>query len=191
MPRGAPSTPSRNSLQPRPRHPSLYSDPELPGCVHYHGTGTSDRRYLLADERGSIIAEVPTSGAVTKYTYDPFGAPAATTPGRFGFTGQMWLADLGLYNYKGARLLPGPRPASSKPTLSLTTQGRTSMPTSEMIPVNGWDPSGLSRKICRSATSLWRTRSWRRRTLVWDKTRSASKRLSLRRQEATTALHCV
>ncbi|MFO1186225.1 MAG: hypothetical protein U1E87_01465 [Alphaproteobacteria bacterium] len=76
---------------------------------YVHGPGTdepaiwyegADRRWLLADERGSIVAEVPSSGAVTKYTYDPYGAPSPDTGSRFRYTGQMWLPEIGLYHYK-------------------------------------------------------------------------------------------
>jgi RHS repeat-associated protein len=32
--------------------------------------------------------------------YDEYGIPAATNVGRFQYTGQVWLADLGMYHYK-------------------------------------------------------------------------------------------
>jgi hypothetical protein len=51
--------------------------------VWLEGTGTSDRRFLAADERGSIIATANSSGTVTaKNTYDAYGAPAAGNTGR-------------------------------------------------------------------------------------------------------------
>ena len=33
-------------------------------------------------------------------TYDEYGLPKSTNPGRFQYTGQMWLPELGVYNYK-------------------------------------------------------------------------------------------
>ncbi len=55
-------------------------------------------------DKGSIIARTDGSGNyLTKLTYDSFGIPAATNTGRFGYTGQIWLGELGLFHYK-ARL---------------------------------------------------------------------------------------
>ncbi len=72
--------------------------------VWYEGDGTTDRRWLHADERGSIVAVSNTSGNVTTVnTYDEYGIPGAANAGRFQFTSQVWLAELGLYYYK-ARL---------------------------------------------------------------------------------------
>jgi RHS repeat-associated protein len=33
-------------------------------------------------------------------TYDPYGVPSATNEGRFQYTGQTWLPEIGLYYYK-------------------------------------------------------------------------------------------
>jgi RHS repeat-associated protein len=65
------------------------------------GTGLGTLRYLFADQQGSIIAEANGSGAVTQINrYDEYGIPAATNVGRFQYTGQAWLAELGMYYYK-------------------------------------------------------------------------------------------
>ncbi len=56
--------------------------------------------YLHADRQGSIIATSDSTGTVTnKSKYSPFGenAPVGTT---FGFTGQRYDAETGLYYYK-------------------------------------------------------------------------------------------
>jgi RHS repeat-associated protein len=81
----------------------------------YEGTGTNDKRYLHADERGSIIATSNASGQVTQINaYDDHGIPQGKTPngalfaggtstasfGRFGYTGQAWIPEIGLYHYK-------------------------------------------------------------------------------------------
>lgn len=69
--------------------------------VWYEGSGTSDRRWLLADPQGSIIAVTNGSGAALAInTYDEYGVPAAGNLGRFQYTGQTWIAELGLYYYK-------------------------------------------------------------------------------------------
>jgi RHS repeat-associated protein len=67
----------------------------------YEGSGTSDRRWLHPDERGSIVAVSNSSGAVTTISrYDEYGIPASTNAGRFQYTGQTWLPELGMYHYK-------------------------------------------------------------------------------------------
>jgi RHS repeat-associated protein len=69
--------------------------------VWYEGSGTADRRFLHADERGSITAIANANGTVIWLnTYDEYGIPAATNVGRFQYTGQTWLPELGMYYYK-------------------------------------------------------------------------------------------
>ncbi len=69
--------------------------------VWYEGAGTADRRWLIADERGSIVAVTNASGnALAINRYDEFGIPASGNLGRFQYTGQTWLVDQGLYYYK-------------------------------------------------------------------------------------------
>jgi hypothetical protein len=56
--------------------------------VWYEGAGNTDRRYLHADERGSIVAVSDDSGAVTaRNRYDEYGLPASTNLGRFQYNG--------------------------------------------------------------------------------------------------------
>ncbi|MBY0563492.1 MAG: RHS repeat-associated core domain-containing protein [Hyphomonadaceae bacterium] len=75
--------------------------------VWYEGAGTSDRRWLLADERGSVIAVTNGSGTATSINaYDEYGLPASTNVGRFQYTGQMWLGEAQLYHYKARAYLP-------------------------------------------------------------------------------------
>jgi RHS repeat-associated protein len=69
--------------------------------VWYEGSGTTDRRWLIPDERGSIVAVTNASGTVTAVnSYDEYGIPASTNVGRFQYTGQAWLPELGMYYYK-------------------------------------------------------------------------------------------
>jgi RHS repeat-associated protein len=78
------------------------SGPDEP-LISYEGSGMSDRRYPLADAQGSIAAITNAAGVATINTYDEYGIPAASNVGRFQYTGQTWLPEVGLYNYK-ARL---------------------------------------------------------------------------------------
>ena len=69
--------------------------------VWYEGSGTGDKRWLHADERGSVVAVSDASGAVTNInSYDEYGIPGAGNVGRFQNTGQAWLPELGMYYYK-------------------------------------------------------------------------------------------
>lgn len=75
--------------------------------VWYEGTGTSDRRFLMADERGSIVSVTDSAGAtIAINAYDEYGIPAAGNVGRFGYTGQAWLAEAGLWYYKARMYSP-------------------------------------------------------------------------------------
>ncbi len=73
------------------------------------------RRYVHADPRGSIVAVTDQTGNRTQInTYDEYGIPdtatqsdSATggstgiaTKGRFRYTGQAWIPELGMYYYK-------------------------------------------------------------------------------------------
>jgi RHS repeat-associated protein len=69
--------------------------------VWYEGAGISDRRWLHADERGSVIGVSNSAGTmIALNAYDEYGIPAATNMGRFGYTGQTWLPEVGLNYYK-------------------------------------------------------------------------------------------
>ena len=67
----------------------------------YEGAGLAARRSLFADHQGSIVAVADASGtALAINAYDAWGIPNAGNIGRFQYTGQAWLAELGLYYYK-------------------------------------------------------------------------------------------
>jgi RHS repeat-associated protein len=59
------------------------------------------RRYTLPDERGSISALINADGTPSVInTYDEYGYPGPSNDGRFQYTGQAWIKELGLYYYK-------------------------------------------------------------------------------------------
>lgn len=75
--------------------------------VWYEGSGTTDRRWLHADERGSIIAVTNSSGtAIAVNSYDEYGVPANGNSGRFQYTGQAFFKERGLYYYKARFYAP-------------------------------------------------------------------------------------
>ena len=59
---------------------------------------------LHHDARGSIVALADCGGARQAVnSYDEYGIPGSANQGRFQYTGQAWLPELGMYHYK-ARL---------------------------------------------------------------------------------------
>jgi len=69
--------------------------------IQYEGTGATTRKFLAADERGSIIAMSDDAGNVTAInSFDEYGKPGAGNQGAFQYTGQTWFPQLGLYYYK-------------------------------------------------------------------------------------------
>jgi RHS repeat-associated protein len=68
--------------------------------ISYQGAGLTQPSYLHADHQGSIIAVSSPAGVSAVNTYDEYGIPGAGNGGRFQYTGQAWLAELGMYHYK-------------------------------------------------------------------------------------------
>ena len=104
----------------------------------------SGTRFLHADERGRVTASADCWGhALQQNSYDEYGIPAPGNRGRFQYTGQAWLPELGLYYYK-ARMY--------SPTLGRFLQtdpigyadGLDWYDYAHGDPVNGSDPSGTS-----------------------------------------------
>ena len=69
--------------------------------VEYIGSSIASPRHLFPNHQGSIVAATG-AGAATLYrnTYDEWGIPGAANQGRFQYTGQAFLPELGLYHYK-------------------------------------------------------------------------------------------
>ena len=58
-------------------------------------------RFLHVDHEGSMIATDDCSGnRATVATYDEYGIPGANNWGRFQYTGQAWIPEIGMYYYK-------------------------------------------------------------------------------------------
>ncbi len=72
--------------------------------IEYTNSSISNtsRHYLHANHQGSIIARSDTSGNIKHInTYDSYGVPGNNNyDGRFAYTGQMQLKEIGLYHYR-------------------------------------------------------------------------------------------
>jgi RHS repeat-associated protein len=71
--------------------------------VWYEGATVSaaNRRTLLPDRQGSIVATADSSGtSLGLNTYDDWGIPGIGNIGRFQYTGQASIPELGMYYYK-------------------------------------------------------------------------------------------
>ncbi|WBY08169.1 hypothetical protein PIB19_01015 [Sphingomonas sp. 7/4-4] len=78
-------------------HGSSEDDPLL----WYEGAGLTGLRSLQVDHQGSVASVADGSGNVIGVnSYDEYGIPAATNIGRFQYTGQAWIPELGMYYYK-------------------------------------------------------------------------------------------
>jgi RHS repeat-associated protein len=72
--------------------------------VWYEGSGTVNKQYYTRDRQGSVVGITLQTGLAASFNaYDEYGLPQSTNTGRFQYTGQTWLPEVGLYYYK-ARL---------------------------------------------------------------------------------------
>ncbi|RYF19884.1 MAG: RHS repeat-associated core domain-containing protein [Oxalobacteraceae bacterium] len=79
----------------------VHSDGADDPVVQYSNADVSSPTYLFADHQGSIVALSDANGnSAAIDSYDEWGIPGPGNSGRFQYTGQAWLPELGMYYYK-------------------------------------------------------------------------------------------
>jgi RHS repeat-associated protein len=118
--------------------------------VWYEGAGTSTRRWLTADNQGSVIAWADQSAnAGATYAYGPYGEPlnADGSPAwggsRYRYTGQIEIPEVQLYYFKARVYDPGlGRFYQTDPAGYASDVNSYAYAGDD--PVNGSDPSGMA-----------------------------------------------
>jgi RHS repeat-associated protein len=77
----------------------IHGDSDDDPLFWYEGAGFDQPRFPHTNRQGSITATAGPSPLWIN-TYDEYGIPGSGNQGRFQYTGQAWIPELGMYYYK-------------------------------------------------------------------------------------------